>query len=194
MDCIKTGTLIRRLRTELGLTQLQLAESIGVSDKAVSKWERCLGCPDISLLAPLAAQLGVTPQTLLQGEIQESDTVGGNMKNTAFYICPTCGGLVMSTGGAQVSCCGKPLAAIAPRKAEEGERLHIEQVEDEWFITSDHPMDKENYITFVALLSGGKLQLIRQYPEWDLQLRLPRREHGRLVWHSLREGLLYQLI
>lgn len=101
MDCIKTGALIRRLRTELGLTQLQLAESIGVSDKAVSKWERSLGCPDISLLAPLAAQLGVTPQTLLQGEIQESDTVGGNMKNTLFYICPTCGNLVMSTGDAR---------------------------------------------------------------------------------------------
>ncbi len=194
MDCIKTGALIRRLRTELGLTQLQLAESIGVSDKAVSKWERSLGCPDISLLAPLAAQLGVTPQTLLQGEIQESDTVGGNMKNTLFYICPTCGNLVMSTGDAQVSCCGKPLAAILPRKAGEEERLHIEQVEDEWFITSDHPMVKENYITFVALLTGGKLQLFRQYPEWDLQLRLSRREHGKLIWHSLQDGLFYQLI
>ncbi len=194
MDCIKTGSLIRRLRTELGLTQRQLAESIGVSDKAVSKWERSLGCPDISLLSPLARQLGVTPETLLQGEMQESLLVGGNMKNTSFYICPTCGNLIMATSPAQLSCCGKLLEPMAPQKAEREGKLQVQQVEDEWFITSGHPMDKENYITFVALLSGGKLQVIRQYPEWELQLRLSRREHGKLIWHSLKDGLFYQLI
>ena len=46
MDNIRTGALIRRLRRELGLTQLQLAGRLGVSDKAVSKWERGLGSPD----------------------------------------------------------------------------------------------------------------------------------------------------
>ena len=45
MDTLKTGALIRRLRTEHGLTQRELAEGVGVSDKAVSKWERGGGCP-----------------------------------------------------------------------------------------------------------------------------------------------------
>ena len=40
MDCVKIGQLIRKLRSESGLTQLQLAEQMHVSDKAVSKWER----------------------------------------------------------------------------------------------------------------------------------------------------------
>ena len=48
MDNIRTGALIRRLRRELGLTQLQLAGRLGVSDKAVSKWERGLGSPEVS--------------------------------------------------------------------------------------------------------------------------------------------------
>lgn len=80
------------------------------------------------------------------------------------------------------------------RKAEEHQRLHTEPVEDEWYITTDHPMTKTEHIAFAALLSGGSLRVWRQYPEWDFQLRLSRREHGLLVWYSTRDGLLYQLI
>lgn len=47
MDQIKTGKLIRSLRQRQRLTQLQLAEKLGVSDKAVSKWERGCGAPDL---------------------------------------------------------------------------------------------------------------------------------------------------
>ena len=54
MDYEKIGGLIRSLRTQQALTQLQLAGRIGVSDKAVSKWERGQGCPDVSLLPRLA--------------------------------------------------------------------------------------------------------------------------------------------
>ena len=53
MDTNLIGTLIRRLRTEHKLTQRQLALQLNVSDKAVSKWERGLGCPDVSLLPAL---------------------------------------------------------------------------------------------------------------------------------------------
>lgn len=57
MDQEKTGLLIRNLRQARGLTQLQLAREIGVSDQAVSKWERGLGFPDVSLLPTLARPL-----------------------------------------------------------------------------------------------------------------------------------------
>lgn len=59
MDCAEVGALIRALRLEKGLTQRALAEKIGVGDKAVSKWERGMGCPDVTLLPALAACLGV---------------------------------------------------------------------------------------------------------------------------------------
>ena len=59
MDQKKTGALIRVLRLEKGLTQQGLAELLGVSNRAVSKWERGLGSPDLSLLPALSLQLGV---------------------------------------------------------------------------------------------------------------------------------------
>ena len=52
---VQLGALIRELRTERGLTQQQLADRLGVTDKAVSKWERDICCPDTALLLPLAA-------------------------------------------------------------------------------------------------------------------------------------------
>lgn len=55
MDHTKIGKLIYTLRKENGMTQLQLAESMNISDKTVSKWERGLGCPDVSLFYVLSS-------------------------------------------------------------------------------------------------------------------------------------------
>lgn len=62
---------IRDRRLELGLTQQQLAEELGITDKAVSKWERGLCCPDITLLRALAETLGVSVSELLAGRREE---------------------------------------------------------------------------------------------------------------------------
>ena len=60
------GTMIAELRKQHGITQLELAEKMGVTDKAVSKWERDLSCPDINSLRPLAEILGVSVEELMQ--------------------------------------------------------------------------------------------------------------------------------
>ena len=60
------GMMIAELRKEKGMTQLELAEKMGVTDKAVSKWERDLSCPDINSLPNLAEILGVTVDDLMQ--------------------------------------------------------------------------------------------------------------------------------
>ena len=65
MDNVKIGQLIYRLRKEKRLTQLQLAEQLGVSDKAVSKWERGMGCPEVSLLPDLSNIFHVDLEKLL---------------------------------------------------------------------------------------------------------------------------------
>ena len=59
MDCQKVGNLILKLRIEKGMTQKQLADRMHISDKTVSKWERGLGCPDVSLLHDLSDALTV---------------------------------------------------------------------------------------------------------------------------------------
>ena len=60
------GTIIAELRKQHGMTQLELAEKMGVTDKAVSKWERDLSCPDINSLPKLAEILGVSVEELMQ--------------------------------------------------------------------------------------------------------------------------------
>ncbi|MBQ5782327.1 MAG: helix-turn-helix transcriptional regulator [Oscillospiraceae bacterium] len=60
------GTMIAELRKEHGMTQLELAEKMGVTDKAVSKWERDLSCPDINSIPTLAEILGVSVEDLMQ--------------------------------------------------------------------------------------------------------------------------------
>ena len=97
MDQMKTGGLIRTLRRRRGLTQLALAERLGVSDKAVSKWERGRGAPDIALFPSLSEALGVDTKALLRGDLEENEMTNGNMKRTRFYVCPDCGSLLLST-------------------------------------------------------------------------------------------------
>ena len=60
------GTRIAELRKEKGMTQLELAQQMGVTDKAVSKWERDLSCPDINTIPRLAETLGVSMDDLMQ--------------------------------------------------------------------------------------------------------------------------------
>ena len=110
MDITKIGLLIRQLRREAGLTQRDLAEALHITDKAVSKWERGQGCPDVSLLSDLADFFQVSMSDILAGELPNSLPEGINMKKTKYYVCPLCGHITFSTGGALVlSCCGRKL-------------------------------------------------------------------------------------
>lgn len=188
MDCAKVGNLIRLLRREAGLTQNALAEQLGISDRTVSKWENGRGAPDVTLLRGLSEALKVNIEEILRGELRTEDSVGGNMKKTKYFWCPACGNLSLATGSASVSCCGRRLEPLEAQKADDAHLLQIEQVEDEWFLSTEHPMERGHSITFVAFATGDRIQLIKLYPEWNLQQRIPKR-HGLLLWHCSLHGL-----
>lgn len=192
MDQIRTGNLIRRFRIQNGLTQNQLAERINVSDKAVSKWECGKGCPDISLLSALAEVFGTDIQVLLNGEIEKNEREKGDMKKLKFYVCKECGNIITSTSDASVTCCGNKLIASEPRNAEERNMLTVQDIGGEWYVTTDHPMTKEHYISFVAYQSDSQFMMFRQYPEWNVQFTMPMYRAGRLVWYCTKCGLLFQ--
>jgi len=193
MNCADVGNLIRKLRTDLNMTQKQLADKLGVSDKAVSKWERGLGCPDITLVTELSEILSVSLESLLSGSTEASDFKEVNMKKNKYYICPQCGNITVCTGDAEVSCCGRKLTAATPVKAAEEQKLSAEIVEDEWFISGSCPMTKDDYISFAVFITGDRMNFVKLYPEWDLHFRIPR-GHGTLMWYGEKCGLLYQLI
>ena len=74
MDNLKIGAFIAEKRKEKGLTQLELADKLSVTDQAISKWERGKGLPDVSLMQPLCEALGICLSDLLNGEkVQEQE-------------------------------------------------------------------------------------------------------------------------
>ena len=86
MDNEKTGKLISSIRKDKGLTQKQLADSLGISNATVSKWETGKGFPDISLLEPLASVLGITVSEVLAGERQKNNDETNSLINDLVEI------------------------------------------------------------------------------------------------------------
>ena len=90
MDQEKIGKFIAKLRKEKNMTQNELAESLGITDRAISKWENGRGMPDLSLLTPLCEILGVSINELLSGERLDKkdyqEKLEENFINTIDYI------------------------------------------------------------------------------------------------------------
>lgn len=194
MNTYVTGSTIKKLREARGMTQAQLAERIGVSDKAVSKWETAKGLPDISLLQPLAAALGVSVIELMNGEPIVNRNVSSNLVRSRLYVCPICGNVLHSTGDAVISCCGVTLPALEAEEPDEAHTLTVERVEDEQFLTVHHPMTKDHYISFLAYASADRFQLVKLYPEGEAQTRMQLRGRGTVYFFCNRHGLFRQKV
>ncbi|MDO5559016.1 MAG: helix-turn-helix domain-containing protein [Oscillospiraceae bacterium] len=192
MDCIKVGRLIHSLRTEKSMTQKQLAQLMNISDKTVSKWERGLGCPDVSLLAELSVILGTNIEKILSGTLDEKETDGGNMNKIKFYICPGCKNIITATSDAEISCCSRKLTASDAKQADEKHKLNIDTIEDDFYITFDHEMKKDHYLNFFAYVSYDKMLLVKLYPEQGSEIRFPKLYGGKLYYGCSEHGLFVQ--
>ena len=192
MDNYITGATIKALREKKGYTQTELAEILGVSSKAVSKWETAKGLPDITLIESLANALSVSVIELMSGNTVTNKNLSANVLRSKLYVCPVCNNVIRSVGDAVVSCHGITLPPLEAEETDDAHHIIIEKVEDEHFVTVHHDMTKEHYISFVALITGDTVMMRKQYPEWNLQVRIPMFARGRLVWHCTQHGLFYQ--
>lgn len=190
MDAYVTGGTIKQLREARKLTQAELAHRLDVSSKAVSKWETAKGLPDISLLEPLAAALGVSILELISGDTVINRNKSAYLLRGHFYVCPICGNVLHAVGQAVVSCCG---ISLPPLEAEETDPQHIvtlDAVEDETYLTVDHPMTKRHFISFLAYVTADRLQLVKLYPEGSAACRMRLQGRGRLYLFCNRHGLM----
>ena len=183
---------IRLLRERKGLTQKQLADTLCISDKTVSKWETGKGLPDISLLEDLARALGVSLTELMTGELMTNQNRSANLRRMGFYVCPVCGNIITAVGQGSFSCCGISLPVQEAQPADEAHALTITPVEDEICVTMAHPMTKSHYISFVAWVSNGRAELVKLYPEQDITVRFKKRGHGTVYAFCNRDGLFMQ--
>jgi len=192
MNSYVTGQAVRRLREEKKITQQQLADAIGVTPKAVSRWETGRGLPDISLLDPLAAALGVSVTELMSGSEVKNRNVSANLLRGRFFVCPVCGNIIHAAGEAMISCCGIRLTPLVPQPADKDHAITVEQVEDEHFLTVSHPMEKDHFLSFLAWVTGDRIQLVKLYPEGNAETRLQLRGFGKLYLYCSRHGLMEQ--
>lgn len=193
MDCVKVGRIIYQLRKEKGLTQQKIADTLNISHKTVSKWERGLGCPDVSLLTELSQVLGADMQMILAGELNLNSPDNGNISRVRFYVCPLCGNALVSTGPASIACCGRRLEALTAHASLPGHQMEIERLEDEYYITVNHVMEKSHYIAFIAYVWSDRILLNRLYPEQSAAIRMPiMRRGGKLYAFCTQDGLWMQ--
>jgi len=87
------------------------------------------------------------------------------MQRTVFYVCPVCVNVIPAAGQSAISCCGIPLPQLEPEEMSGEHTVQIEAVEDEQFVTLEHPMSKSHFISFVAWVSGDRVELVKLYPE-----------------------------
>jgi transcriptional regulator with XRE-family HTH domain len=189
MDNYVTGAVIKRLRENKKMTQEELAQKIFVTSKAVSKWETGKGFPDIGLLESLGKALDVSVIELLSGEDITNLNKSCNMVKGKFYVCPVCGNVIQTTGEAVISCCGITLPALEAESPDNEHSLNIETIEDEYYVTMNHPMTKEHYISFLAAISDDGVQLVKLYPEGNAQARFKISRVRKLYAYCNRHGL-----
>lgn len=189
MDCVKIGKLISRLRKEKNLTQRNIADALGIQNKTVSKWECGLGCPDLSLWPELSAILGVDMTQMMEGEIISNKPDSGNIDKVRFYVCPSCGNILVSTGSASIFCCGRKLEFILPKDTSNVPKITVEEIDTDYFVTFDHPMTKEHYLSFAAYVKSDRVFLNRLYPEQSPTCRFPLTTVGKLYVYCIKHGL-----
>ena len=184
-----TGNTIRELREKKSLTQKQLADRLAVSDKTVSKWETGKGLPDVGIIMELSAALGVSLAELLTGEYAENKNRSGNMKKLYFYVCPLCGNIIQAVGSGSYSCCGILLPELEVEEADEQHQIKIETIDHEHYVSMEHEMSKNHYISFFAYVTANEVRLIKLYPEQNAECRFTKRGHGFIYAYCNRNGL-----
>ncbi len=190
MDNYITGATVKRLREAKGITQSQLADRIGVSSKAVSKWETAKGLPDVTLIEPLAKALGVSVMELMSGNTVINKNISSNILRSKFYVCPVCGNILRASGDAVISCCGITLPPLEAEETDASHEIKIERVEDEHFITVSHEMTKNHFISFIAYLTSDRVQFVKFYPEGNAETRFQLRGRGYIYIYCNKHGLM----
>lgn len=188
MNTYVTRAVIKALREQKNCTQQQLADQLHLSAKTISKWETGKGLPDISLLEPLAAALGVSVIELMQGAPVANRNRSGNMRRVKFYVCPVCGNVQLATGESVISCCGILLPTLEPEPDTTG-ICRVQKDGDEYTVTVDHPMDKGHYISWMAYQTADRVELVKLYPEQDAIAHFFCRGRGKIYIYCNRDGL-----
>lgn len=183
------GKLIKQLRKDKNMTQLELANKLHISDKAISKWERSAGLPDISLIKALAEALDTDEHLLLSGVKESCSKNSGNLNKSKFYICKKCQNVLFQSGNASISCCSSKLKPQVAQEIDENHKITVKTIENDYYITFSHEMKKEHYISFAAFITDDKMFFQKMYAEQSSSIRFQKFAKGTLYFYCTNHGL-----
>lgn len=128
---------------------------------------------------------------LLTGDVRANANRAGNMLRAKFYVCPICGNVIYALGEGSFSCCGVQLVPVEAEEATEdgAHAFTIERIENDWYVTLDHPMTKQHFISFVAYVTTDGVCLKKLYPEQLVQPRFAMRGSGFMYLYCNQHGL-----
>lgn len=184
-----TGKIIKELREKQNMTQSELAEMLSISDKTISKWETGKGLPDISLIEPLSKALKVSVIELMNGECINNNNKSSNMLKSKFSVCPICGNIIHTMGENINSCCGITLPILEAEEEDNKHMIKCEQVENENYITVNHDMTKQHYISFISYVTCDRCEIVKLYPEQNAEVRFMKRGSGIIYVYCNKDGL-----
>lgn len=111
-----------------------------------------------------------------------------NMTDVNFYVCPVCGNVLYGTGNVQLNCHGHNLEALEAQSPEGKFEYSIETVEDEYYVTVNHEMTKQNYISFMACASADRVQVVKLFPEGIAEARFKKDLIRFIYFYSCKDG------
>lgn len=145
------------------------------------------------MLPELSSIFGVALGKLLMGDLAPEKTEVGNMKRIKFYVCPDCGNILTATGGGEIHCCGRKLEPLQAQKADEHHTAVVQEIEEDWYVTFDHPMEKGHYFRFAACAASDRCLLVRLYPEQGGEVRIPQIRGGSKLYLCCSEHGLFEV-
>lgn len=146
------------------------------------------------MIEPLAKALDISIIELLNGENIINHNISGNMKKINFYVCPICQNVCTSVGESIHVCCGITLPKIEVEDNDETHLINVSIVENEYYVTINHEMNKGHYISFIAYVTSDRLEIIKLYPEQNACGYFSRRGHGYIYGYCSKHGLFRVIV
>ena len=126
----------------------------------------------------------------MQGEYIINQNKSGNMLKSKFSVCPICGNIIHSIGQNINSCCGINLPVLEAETENEKHIINCQTIENEFYISVNHDMTKEHYISFIAYITDDRCEIVKLYPQQNAETRFFKRGKGIIYIYCNKDGLI----
>lgn len=180
----KSGNIIRKLRKERNMTQMEIASELSVSHKTVSAWERGTRKINSGAIRTIIEKFDVDYVDFLK-ELSSKE----NEDNLEVYFCKVCQNVIISEKSAIVHCCGMELS---PRQFESVEEINctVEKQGEFINVSSEHVMEDGHYLTFILYVTKNSISAVKLAPGEKPQAVFADKGRGYILLNCYRHGMV----